>query len=898
MPTHLPPHERLPLLHNRLGSVEETAFGDLYSSPVRERKGSYSFSDIFFSPSEPTPKTGTGRKTYTGLHTRTITDLPAIDESHSILVEQESTLKKRWNEFCYTHLQPTTFVGACMFLLYHVVFCLAMGSSIIREHSETPILGLMTKMAACGVIFCAPVYIYRLGSDIPALYPTIDLFLAPLMGNLASIVDETLRADNSIDGKDEDQVFIATLAVLSGIGMMISGAMLVAASQFKLANLGSYLPFPVLCGFFSVVGIKLWMLAFTVDTDGKSFSRVLRSGDMALIGDSLLHHVPSFFIAVIMRWLGPKNPFYVSMLVVGTVALFYLVMAIMGTSLEEAREKEWFWSRRDLVYDSRVSHFGFDRWAPPAPFGVLNMIAEGKIHWVAVSSSMSTVCALSFLYFLRCSLHGTALKKHVSNLVRPAKEVEILPSPPMRRPSPLLRHRRLFSEAVDIEPTGMSVHDKPEKPVFRAGNCHLSLEKILSEYGHCQFVSALVGSFGIVPSVAVAPTMFSVTTASSHSLSSLCIPSYLFSPRLFASFFGMQLGAEGVAPQYGSVVLLIAFYLTDFQLVGYIPKAAFSSLIVLAFLDIMIVWFVRSYQKTSEKTEWLVVPVIIISAFVVGLLSAVFLGIATSTFLFVASFHRSGVVKFAASGLTIRSTIERDIKSGSWLDENGDLIQILVLQNYLFFGNASSILTYITTMFESHLDLNEDVNFDLPPRTPKFIIIDFTLVTGMDTSTVDVVAGIISVCHSHDCKVFLTGLLPRMHTILSFGGVKPETGERSQRKLRFFPDLDAAIGKAEDMLLDTISNHSKPEVLEGNRRRLISEGDNGFRFALRHIDEQVRRRGKVVCATTPTSRHANPFSLFQSTESSSPRDLLDSKNILLRLNLLRERACSLAMVAL
>jgi hypothetical protein len=239
-PTRLPPHERLPLLHNRLGSVEETAFGDLYSSPVRERKGSFSCADSFSSPSEPTPKTG--RKSYVG-HTRTITDLPAIDESHSILAEQESTLKKRWNEFCHKHLQPTTFVGACMFLLYHVVFCLAMGSSIIRKHSETPILGLMAKMAACGVIFCAPVYIYRLGSDIPALYPTIDLFLTPFMANLASIVDETLQADDSINGKDEDQVFIATLAVLSGIGMIFSGLMLVAASKFKLANLGSYLPF-------------------------------------------------------------------------------------------------------------------------------------------------------------------------------------------------------------------------------------------------------------------------------------------------------------------------------------------------------------------------------------------------------------------------------------------------------------------------------------------------------------------------------------------------------------------------------------------------------------------------------------------------------------------------------
>jgi MFS superfamily sulfate permease-like transporter len=314
----------------------------------------------------------------------------------------------------------------------------------------------------------------------------------------------------------------------------------------------------------------------------------------------------------------------------------------------------------------------------------------------------------------------------------------------------------------------------------------------------------------------------------------------------------MQLGAEGVAPQYGSVILLVVFYLTDFQLVSYIPKAAFSCLIVLAFLDMMITWFLKSYQKTSEKMEWLVVPVIIIFAFVVGLLNAVFLGIAASTFFFVASFFRSGVVKFVSSGVAVRSTIERDIKSGSWLDENGDLIQILVLQNYLFFGNASSILTYITSMFERNVDSNKGVNLDLPP-IPKFIILDFTLVTGMDTSTVDVVAGILSVCHGHNCKVFLTGLLPRIRKILSLGGVKPETRERSKRKLRFFPDLDAGIGKAEDMLLDSETDHGKPAVLNGDRRRLFSEGDNGFSFALRHIDEQVRRLGHYVCAATPTN---------------------------------------------
>lgn len=367
-PPNPPAHERLPLLHNRKDAVEETAFGDLFPTQ-HQRKSSLGFSldHLFSTPQDQTPQMSggkSGRKVYstanhTRSHTRTRTMsdfMPAIDESKLTVYEEESLYKRRIKEFCARHLQATTFVGSCMFLLYHVVFCLAMGSSIIRKHAETPILGLMAKMAACGIIFASPVYIYRLGSKIPALYPTVDLFLAPFMANLALIVDSTLVADDSLSGKDEDQVFIATLAVLSGIGMIFSGTLLVMGSKFKLANLGSYLPFPVLCGFFSAVGLLMWSLAFTVDTNGKSVHQVFTSGDMSLICNSLLHHFPSLLIAICMKWLGPLNPFLVSALVVCTVAVFYIVMAVTGMSLEEAREEQWFWSRSDLVYEGRVTH--------------------------------------------------------------------------------------------------------------------------------------------------------------------------------------------------------------------------------------------------------------------------------------------------------------------------------------------------------------------------------------------------------------------------------------------------------------------------------------------------------------------------------------------------------------
>jgi len=161
----------------------------------------------------------------------------------------------------------------------------------------------------------------------------------------------------------------------------------------------------------------------------------------------------------------------------------------------------------------------------------------------------------------------------------------------------------------------------------------------------------------------------------------------------------------------------------------------------------MYTWFIKSYQKTKNKVEWLVNPFIVATAFGVGLLSAVFLGIAASTFFFVASFYQSGVVKYVANGITIRSTIERPINVARWLDQQGDLLQVLVLQSYLFFGNASSVLTYVSTMFE---DVSDVENSYLPP-IPKIVVLDFALVSGIDGSAVDVssfiTASVILVVH-------------------------------------------------------------------------------------------------------------------------------------------------------
>jgi hypothetical protein len=134
-----------------------------------------------------TPKAGVrNRKQYengkTAHHIRLPSvPLPVIDESvppeRIELAQRSSSWMHRLTLFsshCAKEaVKPTTLVGSFIYLLYHVVFCLALGSAIIRPHSSTNLLGLMTKTAALGTVSSTLVYLWGLASEIPALYPTV-----------------------------------------------------------------------------------------------------------------------------------------------------------------------------------------------------------------------------------------------------------------------------------------------------------------------------------------------------------------------------------------------------------------------------------------------------------------------------------------------------------------------------------------------------------------------------------------------------------------------------------------------------------------------------------------------------------------------------------------------------
>jgi hypothetical protein len=138
------------------------------------------------------------------------------------------------------------------------------------------------------------------------------------------------------------------------------------------------------------------------------------------------------------------------------------------------------------------------------------------VHWGAVAKGLETTVALSFLYLIRCSLHGTALKKNVPTMSR-VEKVKIEPLRPLtlsRKTTVVRGHRRRFSEVVDIDgvhPEVKSTMETSSTTVVNAKPTRASLKTILLQYGYSQLISGLVGGFAVIPCVATAPTMFMVS---------------------------------------------------------------------------------------------------------------------------------------------------------------------------------------------------------------------------------------------------------------------------------------------------------------------------------------------------------------------------------------------------
>ena len=151
--------------------------------------------------------------------------------------------------------------------------------------------------------------------------------------------------------------------------------------------------------------------------------------------------------------------------------------------------------------------------------------------------------------------------------------------------------------------------------------------------------------------------------------------------------------------------------------------------------------------------------------------------------MFVVSYSRTKVIRHAYTGADMHSMVVRSVEERKLMTEAGSQIEILELQGFLFCGTANTLLIRARQSLEAT---------DSPPR---FIILDFRLVTGIDSSAAVALYKCEQSASEEGAILILTGASEQDLMKLELGGL--DLGSPS---IKIMPDLDQGLEWCEDQI--------------------------------------------------------------------------------------------------
>jgi SulP family sulfate permease len=221
--------------------------------------------------------------------------------------------------------------------------------------------------------------------------------------------------------------------------------------------------------------------------------------------------------------------------------------------------------------------------------------------------------------------------------------------------------------------------------------------------------------------------------------------------------------------------------IADPSFLGYVPKYVLGGLLFYLGSDLVYQWLIHSSRRLLPL-EYLsliaIAALIIYSGFIAGVLIGIVIGCAT----FALSASRVSAIKFSFDGSEYRSSLDRGPTELSLLAEHGRQIQGMMLQSYLFFGSANRLYQHVKTLLAKEPDC-------------RFLIFDFRLVTGIDSSATHSFAQIKQSAAASGVRLVLANLNADL--------------ERAFRTARFISDdvtavsdLDRALESCEQKVID------------------------------------------------------------------------------------------------
>jgi SulP family sulfate permease len=226
-------------------------------------------------------------------------------------------------------------------------------------------------------------------------------------------------------------------------------------------------------------------------------------------------------------------------------------------------------------------------------------------------------------------------------------------------------------------------------------------------------------------------------------------------------------------------------------LLGYIPKFMLGGLLMYLGADTMHRWIMQSRRRLSA-TEYVSLLAIIVIILAWGFIAGILIGIVIGCAAFALSASRINSIKYSFEGSEYRSSLDRSRTDQALLTAHGHEIQGLSLQSYLFFGSANRLYQHVKALLKRHPEC-------------RFLMFDFKLVTGIDSSATYSFAQIKRAADERGIKLIAVHLPPLVERAL-------RASEFITPEVSIAPELDHALEWCENAIIARHQGHAQEEA--------------------------------------------------------------------------------------
>jgi SulP family sulfate permease len=287
--------------------------------------------------------------------------------------------------------------------------------------------------------------------------------------------------------------------------------------------------------------------------------------------------------------------------------------------------------------------------------------------------------------------------------------------------------------------------------------------------------------------------------------------------------------------------------------IGYLPICVVGALIFVLGIDLTkeAVWDTIGRVNSGEYvTIWIIIFVMTYYDFVVGIIT----GIIVACLFFVIQTSRRRTVRAVLDGSIARSTVRRHTTQRQFLEEVGQQTQVVKLQGFLYFANISGV----EELIRKGLDIATWQEHPI-----RFLIVDFSLVNGVDFSAAEAFTRIQRLLHVKDVVLVFCGLTPNSEVGVALRSV--DLWADSSVRVEVFQSLNEALEWTENEYLRGMYSSGLAAAKSFTHASLVSGGglaipEGGKRKPAFHLNETTEnspRKQHLYQAAQEATRRSN-----------------------------------------